>query len=89
MTSHLIKLSASVRVVDIANGDGGGAGGKCLCVENTAVIEVGMLIGYMIPNVPIHPAFDWVGSCTPFVGGATENVKAFWVGETELHRFDR
>ena len=47
-----------------------------------------MFVEYVISNESIRPAFDWVGSCTTFVGGGGENVEAFWVWEAELHCFD-
>ena len=89
MTSHSIKLSASAWVASITDGGGGDAGGKCLRVENSAVVEVKMFVEYVVSKESIRPPFDWVGSCTPFVGGGGENFKAFWVWEAELHCFDR
>ena len=77
MTSHFIKFSASTWIVAITDGGGGGAGGKCLRVENSVVVKVKMFVEYVVSEESIRPAFDWVGSCTPFVGGGGENVKAF------------
>jgi hypothetical protein len=87
VTSHFIKLSASAWVATITGGGGGGAGGKCLRVENSVVMEVEMFVEYGISEESIRPAFDWVGSCTPFVGEGGENIEAFWVWEAELHCF--
>ncbi len=81
MTSHFIKFSASAWVAAITNGGGCGARGKCLRVENSVVIEVKMFVEYVVSGETIRPAFDRVGSCTPFVGGGGENVRAFWVWE--------
>ena len=88
MTSHFIKFSASAWVAAITDGGGCGAGGKYLRVENSVVVEVKMFVGYVVSKESICPAFDRMGSCTPFVGGGGENVKAFWVWEAELHCFD-
>ncbi len=89
VTSLFVKLSASVWVTTIADGGGGGTGGKCLCVENVAVMEVKLFVEYMVSEESIRPAFDRVGSSAPFVGGGGENVEAFWMWEAKLHRFDR
>ena len=89
MTSHFVKLSAPAWVAAIADGGGSGTGGKCLRVENSAVMEVKMFVGYMVSEESIRPAFDWVGSSAPFVGGGGENVEAFWMWEAKLHCFDR
>ena len=89
MTSHFVKLSASAWVAAITDGGGGGTGGKCLRVENSAVMEIKMFVEYMVSEESIRPAFDRVGSIAPFVGGGGENVKAFWMWEAKLHRFDR
>ena len=89
MTSLFVKLSASAWVAAITDGGGGDAGGKCLRVENSAVLEVKMFVEYVVSKESIHPAFDRVGSCALFVGGGGENVEAFWVWEAELHCFDR
>ncbi len=87
MTSHFVKLSASAWVAAIADGGGGGTGGKCLCVENSAVMEVKNFVEYMVSKESVRPAFDWVGSSAPFVGGGGEDVKAFWMLEAKLHFF--
>ena len=58
-------------------------------MENSAVMEVKMFVEYMVSKESIHPAFDWVGSSAPFVGGGGEDVKAFWMWEVKLHCFDR
>jgi hypothetical protein len=89
VTSHFIKFSASAWVAAITDGGGGGAGGKCLCVENSVVVEVEMFVEYVVSKESIHLAFDRVGSCTPFVGGGGENLEDFWVWKAELHCFDR
>ncbi len=89
VTSHFIKFSASAWIATIADSGGGGFGGECLREENIVVVEVEMFIEYVISDESICPAFDWVGSCTPFVGGGGENIEAFWVWEAELHCFDR
>ena len=89
VTSHFIKFSASAWVAAITDGGGGGAGGKCFRVENSDVVEVKMFVEYVVSKESICPAFDRVGSCTPFVGGGGENVEAFGVWEVELHCFDR
>ncbi len=89
MTRLFIKLSASAWVAAIADGGGGGTGGKCLRVENLAAMEVKMFVEYMVSKESIHPAFDRVGSSAPFVGGGGGNVKAFWMWEAKLHCFDR
>ncbi len=88
MTSHFIKFSASAWVATITDGGGGGDGGKCLRVENLVVVEVNMCVEYVVSKETIRPAFDRVGSCTPFVGGGGEHVDAFWVWEVELHCLD-
>ena len=85
MTRHFIKFSASAWVATIFDSGGGGAGGKCLRVENSVVVEVEMFVEYVVSEESICPAFDRVGSCTPFVGGGGENIKAFGVWEAELH----
>ena len=89
MTSLFVELSASAWVAAIADGGGGGTGGKCLRVENSAVMEIKMFVEYMVSEESIRPAFDWVGSSAPFVGGGGEDVEAFWMWEAKLHRFDR
>ncbi len=89
MTSLFVELSASAWVAAIADGGGGGTGGKCLRVENSAVMEIKMFVEYMVSEESIRAAFDRVGSSAPFVGGGGENVKAFWMWEAELQRFDR
>jgi hypothetical protein len=89
VTSHFVKLSASAWVAAIADGGGGGAGGKCLRVENSAVMEVKLFVEYMVSEESMRPAFDWVGSSTPFVGVGGEDVEVFWMWEAKLHRFDR
>ena len=89
VTSHFVKLSASVWVATITDGGGGGAGGECLRVENSAVMEVKMFVEYVVSEESICPAFDQMGSCAPFVGVGEENIDAFWVWKVELHCFDR
>ncbi len=89
MTSLFVELSASAWVAAIADGGGGGTGGKSLRVENSIVMEIKMFVEYVVAEESIRPAFDQVGSGAPFVGGGGENVEAFWMGEAKLHRFDR
>jgi hypothetical protein len=74
VTSHFVKLSASAWVAAIADGGGGGTGGKCLRVENSAVMEVKMFVEYMVSEESVRPAFDRVGSSTPFIGRGGEDI---------------
>ncbi len=58
-------------------------------MENSTVIEIKMFVEYMVSKESIRPAFEWVGSSAPFVGGGGENIEAFWMWEAKLHCFDR
>jgi len=83
-TANGIEFSAASWCATVTNSGGGGACGKGFREENTTLMEEEMLVGNVISQIAYDPGFDWMGCCTPFIGGGGKNVETARMRKAEF-----